>query len=185
MKKILGIIFLGLLWCNIISASELKQINISISCYETGEYLKHLDKTKDDYYQGFLMETNSWDGEKTAEFNLMISLEQTKREKWKGEIIFFNRNGKLLFKPKSLLLAGGGGDLNFDITAVYKGYKGNSLESLLISQKKTTRTKEIYYKVEHIKLYILKDALSEKNKEIKRFSRDGFKFYTETSICFE
>ena len=183
MKKNLSIIFFSLLWCNIVSASELKQLNISISCYETGEYLNHLDRSKKDHYWGFLMETNSYDGEKKPEFNLMISLEKAKSENWNGEIIFFDRNGKILFKPKSLNMTSG--DLGFNIAAVHKGYKGNSFESLLISQRKTTETKENYYKVEHIKIYDLKDALSEKNKEIKMFSRDGFNFYTETSICFE
>ena len=129
------------------------------------------------------METNTYDGEKKPEFNLMISLEKAKSENWNGEIIFFDRNGKILFKPKSLNLASG--DLGFNIAAVHKGYKGNSFESLLISQRKTTETKENYYKVEHIKIYDLKDALSGKNKEIEMFSRDGFNFYTETSICFE
>jgi len=55
MRKTLSIIFIFILWfVNQVKAEESRQLNISIGCWSTGQYLTHLDRTKDDYYVGLL-----------------------------------------------------------------------------------------------------------------------------------
>ena len=182
MKKLLFTIFTSLMWCNIVSASELKNINLSIDCYSTGGYLRHLDNSKDDYYQGYLSETRSWDGKKKPEFQLIITMKETKNDIWDGEIIYLDRNGKILFKPKHL---GTSGDGDFSIDAVYTTPSKNYLETLNISQWKTADTEEIYYRVSIIKINDLNDAFSKKNKELRKWSRQGFYAHSREHTCFE
>lgn len=181
-KKLLFIIVASLLWCNIVSASELKNINLSIDCYFTGGYLRHLDNSKDDYHQGYLRETRTWDGEKKPEFQLIITMKETKNDIWDGEIIYLDHNGKILFKPKHL---GTIGDGDFSIDAVYTTPSKNYLETLNISQWKTANTEEIYYEVSIIKINDLNDAFSKKNKELRKWNRQGFYAHSRETICFE
>ena len=169
-------------FCNIVSGYELKKINVSIGCYHSGGYLNHLDRTKNKLYEGYVSNTNSWDGEFKPEFNLMITLKETDVGIWDGEIVFLNPNGKKLFKLKSIDSVGEG---PFGINAVYASDNGNYLESLHISHWKTRETKEIYYRVYYATLHNLKDAFSKKKKKIERFGRGGFGNHTRSLICFQ
>ena len=183
MKKLFLYIFLGLFFCNVVSGYELKKINVSIGCYHSGVYLNHLDRNKKKLTTGYVSNTNSLDGESKPEFNLMITLKETDAGIWDGEIIFLNHNGKKLFKLKSLDTVGVG---PFGINAVYASDSGNYLESLHISQWKTSETKEIYYRVYYARLDNLKDAFSKKKKKIELFGRgEGFKNYTRSLTCFK
>ena len=189
MKKIYRTFILILLWCGSTNAAPIKNFNVSIACNSTGFYLQHLDRSKEDYFQGFASDTG-YDGKKGPDFNLMISLENKSEEKyghkWQGEIIYLDRNGKKLYKPRGLYQVGTGSNLSFTTVAVNTNSTTNYMEILNIGEWKTTDSKEDYYKVTKTRVENIKEALSKKNKQLDLFQNyDHFKISSTEYICFK
>ena len=187
MKKILSIIFIFVLWfVNQVKAEEYQQLNISIGCWSTGQYLRHLDRTKKDYHVGFIMDTNIHNGKKTPEFNVMINFtelkDDIKKNFWKGEIIYNDHEGKKVFNPTNL------NNLSsryFTIDSIRK-LSENNIESLKIRSHQTSDTEEDYYIVKYLKVYSYKKTSPKKEIEMGYGQNMGnFQFTSEEYICFE
>ena len=192
MKKLLGIVVLGLLLSGNSKAAPIKTFNVSIGCNSTGSYLRHLDRSKEDYFRGYASETNRWDGTKGPDFNLMIFLEDKTEEdyplkhKWQGEITYLDHEGKKLYKPKGLYNVGGGSNIRFSIVAVSEKSSMGYMDILNISEWETSETKEDYYEVTKTRVKNVKEAISKKNKQLDRsHNSNDFIIYSDNYVCFK
>tara|TARA_Y100000389_G_scaffold202564_1_gene248222 strand:+ start:115 stop:690 length:576 start_codon:yes stop_codon:yes gene_type:complete len=190
-KKILGIIILGLLLSGNAYATLIKKFNISIGCNFTGFYLNHLDRSKDDFFKGFVSDTDYY-GKKGPDFNLMISLEDKSvgdypdKDKWQGEIIYLDHKGKKTYKLKGLDFGSNGTNIDFSIVAVRKNADMNNLEVLRIGEWNTTESKENYYKVTKTYVKNIKEAFSKEDGELDEDQNyNHFKISSDTYVCLK
>ena len=191
MKKILIILIISFSFITNAKASPYKKLNVSIGCYSTGEYLRHLDRTKDDFFRGYFSDTRTWDGKKEPEFNLLITMEDKSvgnslNKKWQGEIIYLDLDGKKKFKPTGLISIGDGEFIDFSIVAVSENSSTGYTTVLNITPWRTTETKEEYYNVVYTKIENIKEALSKRDKQLSRQRGEkDFRVLSRKHICFK
>lgn len=190
MKKILIILILSFTFFTNAKTAVSKNLNVSIGCYTMDGYLRHLDKTKDDFFRGYLLDTRTWDGQKGPEFNLLITMENKRDEnssddKWQGEIIYLDHTGKKKFRLKGLSLGGYGQSIDFAITAVSNNSTTSNTEILNITPWETSETKEEYYEVEYTKIENIKEALSKRDKQLNLINQKDFIVFSQKYICLK
>ena len=179
MKKIVAILFLWLInFSTNVYAIDYKKLNISLGCYSSGNYLYHLDKSKENYFKGYLLEHNSYDGEKKPQFNLFISIEESSEDNWRGDLTLLDHEGKFSFDLSYV-----GRNAN-GIIADFVFYRNNYVEVVRVSEQETYETKERYFEAELLKLYNFKDALKRNKKAVNLYSNEGFYTNTSHNVCF-
>jgi len=106
MKKLLGIVVLGLLWGNAGSSYELRKVVESLRCYETTLWIRTLDIDKEDNTEGNVLNYNTYDSEKKPELTLVITVDEVEPESWKGGVMTVSHYGKEEYKLTKIDMPG-------------------------------------------------------------------------------
>lgn len=188
MKKLFGLIFLILSWCNIGSSVASEKFTVSLRCYETTLWMYTLDIDKENNTYGNVLNYNTYDGEKKPELTLVITAEDTDGlARWKGEILLVNHNGKEEYKLTKIERGGA----NF--SALYAGQiKSNGdLRGLKLTQEITFNSqydddpkKDIYYELELTYFSGIK-SLKNKKKIFDNYDSNQFKTFSNKLFCFK
>ena len=186
-KRFLMIVVLGLLWCNVGFARDLKNIVQTLRCYSSGLWLYSLDISKDDNTHGYVSELNSW-GEKKPELTLIITAKEVEPNIWKGDVLLINNIGKEEYKLTKIDDVGN----NFRELHAGKIYSDGDVGSLRLTDQITSNTKygdddtkkEIYYDLERT-LFSNVKALKGKKKIFNMYSGEHFTSSAATLVCFK
>ena len=188
MKKLFLYVFLGLLFCNVGYARDLKNIAQTLKCYRSGLWLYSLDISKDDNTHGYVSEHNTWDGEKKSQLDLVITAKEVEPNIWTGEVLLIDNSGKHEYKLTKI------DDVGNSFRELHAGKisSDGDVRSLRLSEQTTFNTeyddgdtkKEIYYDLERAFFSNVK-VLKGKKKIFNIYSGEHFTSSTETLVCFK
>ena len=187
MKKLFLYVFLGLLWCNVVVASEYnRNINLVLRCYHSGNALLTLDvfgdiDTRNKNTHGYILTHNTNDGSKTPQFTLVITANEKDYNIWEGEIISVTTNNKAKFNLAMIKID------DKDISELHgvRYYKRDGgIKILKLKSAKTYHTEEIYYELDKIDVFNT-NVLKNKKKIIADMNKDYFGSDVWTYFCFK
>jgi len=182
MKKLFLYVVLGLFFCNVVLASDNRNISLALRCHSTGYWLYTLDISKDDNTHGYVSETNTWDGEKKPEFTLVITANEIEYELWKGEVLYIDVHGKREFKLTMIEVW----NENL-INELHAGIFKNNGDVSIIKLKayKTAHNKNLYYKLNHIHTRNIKSLKNKKKTFNMMRPSSYFISQSDNYVCFK
>jgi hypothetical protein len=171
MKKLLGIVVLGLLFSNVVFASDYRNIVKNLKCYSYGMILRNLDIKNEKNFYGYISDDE-------VDFSLIITAKEVDYGIWDASLLEINFAGKYEYDVTELNASTGGELRDLNASGVF--HKDTYLFRLISHD---THDDKQYYEVERISLSNIN--LIPKKKQLTDMHKMRFNVWVNTYICLE